>query len=58
MAVTGDTIEREPFWTAFKQSVKRRNNIVHDGKTPTEAEAKESQHAATAFVEHVSRHAI
>jgi hypothetical protein len=54
-ALTGDTIQDVPFWQAFKDSAARRNKIVHEGRTATEAEAQASTDAASRFVEHVSR---
>lgn len=39
-AVSGDPIHEEPFWSAFKQHSKRRNEIVHGGR---EAEPWESE---------------
>jgi hypothetical protein len=55
-ALTGDAVEFEPFWSDFTQSAHRRNRIVHEGVAATLPTAQESLQAATAFVEHVSRH--
>ena len=52
-ALTGDLVQDAPFWSKFMESAKRRNDIVHNGKTATEAEARESLEAATAFVAHL-----
>jgi hypothetical protein len=56
MALTGDAIEFEPFWSDFRQSAHRRNRIVHEGIAATLPTAQESLQSATAFVEHMSRH--
>jgi hypothetical protein len=44
------TIEKEPFWQAFKESANRRNKIVHGGLIATEIQAKDSHAAGTAVV--------
>lgn len=52
-ALTGDAIHDEPFWAQYTESAKRRNHVVHQGRTATEVEAHNSHEVATAFVNHV-----
>jgi hypothetical protein len=51
--LTGDNIQKEPFWPKFKESSKRRNRIVHVGAGVDVGEAEESHTAAGAFVAHL-----
>jgi hypothetical protein len=49
-AVTGDEIQKQAFWQAFKESATRRNQAVHKGRIITEADAKASFQAASDLV--------
>jgi hypothetical protein len=49
-AVTGNQIQDQSFWQAFKESATRRNNAVHRGRIVTKAEAEESYKAASDLV--------
>lgn len=49
-AITGNQIEKLSFWRAFKESVGRRNQVVHKGKIFGKAEAEASLKAASALV--------
>jgi hypothetical protein len=49
-AVTGDQIQTQPFWQAFKESATRRNQAVHKGRMATKAEAETSFKAASDLV--------
>jgi hypothetical protein len=55
-AVTGKEIQKQPFWQAFKESVKRRNKVVHTkrGETATKAEAEHSYDAASYLVAYLN----
>lgn len=52
-ALTGDTIEKQPFWPNFKESAKRRNQIMHRGAIVGKTEAEESFTASSALVTHL-----
>jgi hypothetical protein len=54
-ALTGDEIQKQPFWQAFKTSATLRNNIVHNGKIAARSDAESSITAATAFVVHLKK---
>lgn len=49
-AVTGDQIQKQSFWQAFKESAIRRNQAVHKGRTMTKGEAEASYKAASDLV--------
>jgi hypothetical protein len=49
-AVTGNRIQDQFFWPAFKISAVRRNGAVHRGSRVTKAEAEESHQAASNLV--------
>jgi hypothetical protein len=50
VSLTGRRIQDQPFWSAFKVSSKRRNDIIHGGHTAGKAEAEDSLKAATEVV--------
>ena len=52
-ALTGEQIQDQPFWQAFKTSADRRNDIIHGGKIATRSEAEESFQAASSLVAHL-----
>lgn len=54
-ALTGDHIEQQSFWQAFKESATRRNRIVHGGSVIGPEEAESSYQAASAFVSHIEQ---
>ncbi len=49
-AVTGEQIEEQSFWQAFKESATRRNQAVHEGRIVTKGEAEASYKAASDLV--------
>ena len=49
-ALTGNEVQKEPFWEAFKKSSERRNKAVHKGIKFTQVEAEESFKAATDLI--------
>jgi hypothetical protein len=49
-ALTGDQIQKQSFWQAFKNSGMRRNQAVHKGRIITKAEAEASFKAASDLV--------
>jgi hypothetical protein len=57
-ALTGDLVGNAlpSWWQAFKDSVQRRNDIVHEGKRPSQNEAVASFNACVACVEHLNRY--
>ena len=48
--VTGNEIQKQSFWQAFKESATRRNRAVHMGRIVTKAEAEASFKAASDLV--------
>ena len=56
-ALTGDLVGNAlpSWWQPFKDSVQRRNDIVHEGKRPSQEEALESLNACVACVEYLNR---
>jgi phage FluMu protein Com len=53
-ALHGREIQNESFWPAFKQSATRRNKIIHNGATATEAEANTSHSTAVLLLKYLS----
>ena len=49
-ALTGDQIQKQSFWKAFKESASRRNAAVHKGSIMTKEEAEASYKAASDLV--------
>jgi len=49
-AVTGNQIQNQSFWKAFKESASRRNAAVHKGSIMTKEEAEASYKAASDLV--------
>jgi hypothetical protein len=54
-SLTGDEIQNQPFWQQFKESAKRRNEIVHQGKIAKKAEAEESFKAANDLITYLKK---
>jgi hypothetical protein len=54
-ALTGDEVEKAPFWQKFKESAVRRNKIAHSSVTVTKAEAEASYMAAKDLVAHLKK---
>ena len=54
-ALTGDEIQKQPFWKAFKTSATLRNSIVHNGKIVGRSDAEASLTAAIALVAHLKK---
>ena len=52
-ALTGDEVQKQPFWQDFKNSATRRNRIIHQGAIVGKAEAEESLKAASDLVSHL-----
>jgi hypothetical protein len=55
VALTGDAIESQGFWAAFRESAARRSKIVHGGQIASVAEAHASLQAATSLVAHLKQ---
>jgi hypothetical protein len=51
--ISGDSIREQPFWGRYKEHVRRRNRVVHEGSVTTQAEAAKSVAVATEFVAHI-----
>jgi hypothetical protein len=54
-ALTGDEIQKEPFWEPYKRSVIRRNGVAHKGAIVGKPDAEETFAVATAFVAHLEK---
>ena len=54
-ALTGDSIQNQPFWSRFTSSATRRNKIAHNGAVIDKADAEESLAAAREFVGHLGK---
>jgi hypothetical protein len=52
--LTGDTIENQPFWTAFTSAATLRHQAVHRGRIATEAEAEAAVKAAGDLVAYLN----
>jgi hypothetical protein len=52
-SLTGDEIQKQAFWPAFKKSADQRNTIIHRGTKASKAEAEQSLAATAAFVQHL-----
>jgi len=54
-ALTGDEIQKQPFWSRFKESAARRNKISHNGATYDQSEAEASLAVVKEFVAHLGK---
>jgi hypothetical protein len=55
IALTGDDIQKQPFWQKFTESAGRRNQIIHGGRIVTDkAEAEASYEAVKSFLAHLN----
>jgi hypothetical protein len=52
-ALTGDEVQNAPFWQPFKESSKRRNNIIHGGMIVQKSDAENSHKAANELLVHL-----
>jgi hypothetical protein len=57
-ALTGDSVQKESWWKDFKDSSQLRNDIVHEGRRATDAEAAASLTVCDKFVTHVGNYAL
>jgi hypothetical protein len=55
VALTGDDITKQPFWSAFKDSSAPRNQFAHEGLPVSQQQASEALEACTAFVRHLEK---
>lgn len=53
--VSGDQIVHQPFWAAYTELPKKRNNIVHAGEPTTKDEAERLCAIALQFIDHVEK---
>jgi hypothetical protein len=53
--LTGDAIQEQGFWQAFKTSGEARNSIMHGGKMASPSEAEASLAATAALVAHLKK---
>jgi hypothetical protein len=54
-ALTGDEIEKQPFWSRFCKSVTRRNEVSHNGATYEKPDAEASLAVAKEVVAHLKQ---
>jgi hypothetical protein len=53
VAVSGDPIQNEAFWSTFKQHAKRRHEVLHEGREPEPWESEASIEAVRSVVSHL-----
>ena len=53
VSLTGDDVHLTTFWSKFKKSAERRNNIIHEGLKVDKAAAEESYQAAQDLLLHL-----
>jgi hypothetical protein len=53
--LTGARIQDQPFWAAFKESVKRRNAVSHSATIYGKSDAEASLKAARELVDHLEK---
>lgn len=53
-AITGDEIQKQPFWPEFNESAERRNRIVHNGAVIGKVDAEASLGVARKLVDYLS----
>ena len=53
VALSGDRIQHEPFWKAFKDGVDARNDVVHEGIEATKGEAADFIEAIEKVIGHM-----
>jgi hypothetical protein len=49
-ALTGSKLEKEPFWSRFKNASEKRNSIVHKGGQANKKEAQDALQAANDLI--------
>ena len=54
-ALTGDEVQQQQFWPAFKDSATKRNEIMHQSRIVGQSEAHASLAAAKALIAHISK---
>jgi hypothetical protein len=52
-ALTGDEIQKRPFWQSFKALTALRNGVVHRGEPVSPQEARDASQAAADFLAHL-----
>lgn len=53
--LTGDELEKQPFWQRFKEASQKRNSIVHKGITVNKTDAEAALQAATELITHLKQ---
>jgi hypothetical protein len=53
-AITGNEIQKQPFWHAFKESAKRRNEVIHAGLILRYSEAEASMKAVSELLAYLN----
>jgi hypothetical protein len=54
-ALTGDELQKQPFWSQFKEASTKRNSIVHKRGHANKAEAETALQAATHLIRHLKQ---
>jgi hypothetical protein len=54
-ALTGNTIQDQPFWEQFKASARRRNKVVHKGQILNQHDAEASLQAAKELIAYLKQ---
>jgi hypothetical protein len=53
--ITGDDVRQKPWWKAFTESLKRRNDVVHRGTQASQEEARDSLNVCATLIDHLRR---
>jgi len=54
-SLTGDKIEGQGFWQAYKESITRRDRIAHEGTLVSKEDAEETHAATSELVKHLGQ---
>jgi hypothetical protein len=55
IALSGDQIKQEPFWSALADHTELRNALVHEGEDATHDQSRNSLDAVARLIEHVTK---
>jgi hypothetical protein len=53
LALTGDVIQEQPWWSEYIEHTRRRNRVVHHGERPSKEDAEASISVAKQFADHL-----
>lgn len=55
MALSGDPIMHQSFWSGVQSHIELRNDIVHEGREASQVDAQRSLHAIHQLMDHIIR---